>query len=316
MLPLVLFSYRTAPVSGVGLSPYQILYNRDPRLPSQLSSAWNTPQAFGDPDAAEIDSISRTIHGIISRAHDSYVSKRRSQTPGLTRTSDYSLGDFCLTYAPKTEITPSGVSAKPKLRDHWSHPRMIIARGLRNTYIAQDANGKVYEVRPDIMVPYRFFSDGKPSIDSRPRYSAAERRAIRTNPMAYQPRVAVIGDLVAFPMSLEDDDAFGIGRVTDIDADSNINLHWYGNETDNLFGTYHPLWMRPDRTWYPDAHARGPDDWAVLTTDYFDGAITQSELADVGFHLENNRLPREVLQRISDNPHYGWCLDDDDTPRQ
>ena len=310
MLPLVLLSYRTAPVRGVGLSPYQILYNRDPKMPSQLSSAWSAPQTFGDPDATEIYDVSRVIHGIVQRAHDSYVSKRRAEHSSPQSSHEYALGDFCLSYAPKTEITPQGVSNKPKLRDRWSHPRMVVAKGRKNTYVIQDANGKLYEVRPDLMVPYNFYFDGKPSIDSRPRYSAAERRAIRSNPLAYRPRIAVVGDLAVFPMSLDDDDAFGVGRVVTIDADGNMNFHWYGNVTDNLFGTYEPLWMRPDRSWYPGPSAVHPNDWAVLTSEYLDGTITQADLADVGFDLEDGRLPYAVIQRVSDNNNYGWCLDD------
>ena len=314
MLPLVLFSYRTSPVSGVGLSPYQILYNRDPRMPSQLSSAWSTPQAYGDPDTAEMDEISRTIHGIVQRAHDTYVSKRRAARPAPARANEYSLGDFCLTYAPQTEITPAGVSNKPKLRDHWSHPRMIVAKGAKNTWVVQDANGKLYEVRPDIMVPYRFYFDGKPSIDSRPRYSPAERRALQSDPVAFRPPVAVVGDLCVFPMSLEDDDAFGVGRVESIDANGAINFHWYGNMTDNLFGTYEPLWIRPDRTWYPASAPTNRAHRAVCTNDYLEGFITQADLADVGFKLLNRRVPAHVIQRVSDNPLYRWCLDDDNSP--
>ena len=310
MLPLVLFNYRTSPIAGVGLSPYQILYNRDPRLPSQLTSAWNTPQSFGDPDAAEIHDVATAIRDIVTRAHDSYVYKRLSQR-STSRAPEYSLGDFCLTYSPKTEIVAKGVSSKPKLRDRWSHPRMVIAKGRRNTYIVQDANGKVFEARPDLMVPYHFYWDGKPSIGSRPRHSAAERRTLASDPSAYVPPVAAVGDLVIFPMSLEDDDAFGVGRVVTIDAHGHLNLHWYGNKTDNLFGTYCPLWMRPDRTWYSSAKSRSLKHTPILTGEYFDGEIAQSDLADVGFSLQNHRLPREVLQRISDDPRYGWCLEDD-----
>jgi len=191
---------------------------------------------------------------------------------------------------------------------------MTVAKGAKNTWVVQDANGKLYEVRPDIMVPYRFYFDGKPSIDSRPRYSPAERRALQSDPVAFRPPVAVVGDLCVFPMSLEDDDAFGVGRVVSIDANGAINFHWYGNMTDNLFGTYEPLWIRPDRTWYPASAPTNRAHRAVCTNDYLEGFITQADLADVGFKLLNRRVPAHVIQRVSDNPLYRWCLDDDNSP--
>ena len=187
---------------------------------------------------------------------------------------------------------------------------MVIAKGRRNTYVVQDANGKFFEVRPDLMAPYHFYWDGKPSISSRPRHSAAERRALASNPTAYMPPVAAVGDLVIFPMSLDDDDAFGVGKVVAIDAHGRLDLHWYGNKSDNLFGNYDPLWMRPDRTWYGAPRRSSSTHTAILTSEYFDGDIVQADLADVGFALQKRRLPREVLERISDNPHYGWCLED------
>ena len=308
LLPMVLLNYRVSPVSGVGLSPFQMLYNRDPVMPSQLSSAWNSQVQLDNPTSAEIAGVSRTIHEIIGRAHEKYVRKVNTDDRSRPRAARYNVGDFCLIWAPKTEILPKSVPDKAKLKDQWSQPRMVVAKGPQNTYVVRDHKGTLYSVRPDCMAPYHFWLDGKPSIPSRPRYSRAERKLLNADPGAHVPQTAVVNDLVVFPLSLGEDAAFGVGRIVRVSVDGDFCLHWYGNPDDDLLGTYHPIWMTPDHVWYCATRRSTTCDEPVLTDQYYAGVINQDNIAAAGFHLTEARLPRRVLEQISDDPRYEWTL--------
>ena len=116
---------------------------------------------------------------------------------------------------------------------------------------------------------------------------------------------------MVFPMTDPNGNpSFGVGCVESI-TNGQLSMHWYGNRTDDPFGTFLPLWMGPDN-WYPQKTKRHPDHEKVLTSDYYPQVISQDSLADVGFQLDaDDKLPLEVLQHISRDPEYLWSLSDD-----
>ena len=313
VLPLVLLSYRTTPVNGIGLSPYQMLYKCDPRQPMSLASAWTTPHVLDDDDVCEIQDVARTIHDVVARARSRYVSRcREDRLRAKPKTEpQFAIGDFCLIYRPKVERTPNMVSDKPKLKDRWSLPCLVIAKDRHNVYIVRDAMGQLHEVRPDCMVAYRFYYDGKPSIPSRTGYTRAERARLNKDPSAYIPPIACLEDLVVFPMSLGDKPAFGVGMLKSINCKGEMDIHWWGNPSDDLTGTYDPIWMPPSKLWYCSPTQRSLADTPVMTSAYYGGTIAQGDLADVGFKLDDKRLPRAVLEHVHNSPAYAWTMDDE-----
>ena len=115
-LPLVLFAYRTSQQTTTGSSPFELLYGREPRLPSDLDN-FNNYQS-----SSFIDDINygwkEAKRQILKQAT---ISKTRYDSKYTSKPTEYEVGDEVRIKQPQTKI-----GLKKKLRkDIWSEPRKI-----------------------------------------------------------------------------------------------------------------------------------------------------------------------------------------------
>ena len=194
--------------------------------------------------------------------------------------------------------------------DRWSEPKRIISEGKGEGYfIVQDAYGNTDDVRSDSMIPYEFYYDNKPSVSTRRRFTKHERKALRGNPTVFlQPRIRP-NAMIVFPLTMNDGTAgFGVGRAkTEIKGKpGEWDAQWYSNTEESLSGPFRPCWMTTQGTWYT-GDQKNTHDVPLMTSQHYQGVITQDRVADVGFELNAEQaLDDDVLQHVENHTHFQW----------
>jgi len=312
VLPLICMRYRTSINETTGFSPYHIVFGRDPELHEQ--DVFNTETA----PACEADYLLRmkdsmdVIRSEVFNASEATALRNKDRRLQQYRPVKYSVGDYCLVWSPKAaEPLPDGYSRKPKMLDRWSLPHRIIAKGDRpDYYIIKDDKGEEQDIRSDSMTPYHFFTDNKPSVSARRRFTKHERKLLRINQDTYLPPLLRHSLLAIFPLTIKNQPAFGVGKVIGNNEEENsFDLHWYSNDHDDVHGSYMPVWMTLEGKWYCKDTSNHPSHRPMTTGECYPAPIRQKDVADVGFSLMvDGRIPFRVLQRISNNTEFKWKL--------
>ena len=82
---------------------------------------------------------------------------------------------------------------------------------------------------------------------------------------------------------------FGVGKVLAVTEPGNWNLHWYGNDEEDLLGTYKPCWVKRNQQWYAANERLCPTHAPMTTRDWYKWPVNQDKCADVGFTLQLTR---------------------------
>ena len=309
MLPLVTLSYSTTVQAGTGFTPFETIRGYEPRMPFE---AWNTWPGHPESKGTEMSMIQaqmRELYISVKGAHD------RATKAGVRRRSDkhrptsFEPGDTVLRYAPKTaEVLPHCVPQKPKLMDRWSLPNVVVARGDKGVYIVRDENGKLHDVRPDLLRRFTFFKDGLPSIPTRRRFTKAERARMNKASKPGQPiKAAMPEDLVCFPMSTRQGPGFGVGKVLEVKPGGSYDLQFYSNDNESLTGSFRPCWLNRQGHWY--CGRRRGEDKPMDTGTFYKGTLRQESFAAVGFNLlATGKVPHKVLEAMDRHPAFEWKL--------
>ena len=319
-VPLAVMQYRTSIHATTGVSPFEALYGRKPRLP--LDASFDDPPC---PDQAlpiqdyvrQLTRALRQTHDLIrTRYHDRATASARMAQPLNARARSYNLNDMVMLWNPAgAERLPDFIPQVGKLTDNWSGPFLVCrvhGSGSRRKYSLCDAQRPgivVTSARADRMTLYEPWYDDAPSIPARPRFSRADRALLNAQHRAgvrpTLPPAVTPGCLVCFPLEQADGSpGFGVARALRRKPDSSWVLHWLGNADESLLGTYQPFWIRPDGSWYP---SRTPETvtHAPLTLD--DTRTTVTCYGDVGFRLQDDlTLPHTTLARMSAHPKFAW----------
>ena len=318
-LPMVTFAYRTSVARTTGWSPFHINFARDPNLPLDNLLRQETSPNMGDPECkteceyvTDMENALRDIRTQLSATMDRSAVRDLLRRKDSLRSHHFTVGQFVLTFAPRTaETLPDGMARKDKMLDRWSEPKRVIEKlGSSGRFIVQDCNGNIEDVIADSMIPYEFYYDGKPSIASRRRFTAAERKILRQNPEAYLPPIIRVGDLVAFPLTMADrSDGFGIGRILQEIHSGRMpeyDAQWYSNDSESLSGPFLPCWIDDQKKWYAGKR-KCVNDIPMRTNQYYVGIIRQDRVADVAFELDaESFLPGEVYIHMERHQHFRW----------
>jgi transposase InsO family protein len=311
-LPHICMKYRTSTCESTGYSPYQVMFGREPNLPDD--GLFDSPDEPAKSESEYIDRLEQAlqlIHDDVRNRTDKAALKNLQRRTKLYRHVKYDVGDFCLVWAPSSaERLPEGFMVKPKLMDRWSLPHRIVATGDRpDHYIIEDHTGQLTDVRADSMTPYTFFTDNKPSVPPRRKFTTEERRILRRSG-GYLPPKLEKGAFAVFPLTINDKHSFGVGKVVGLNAQrGGFDLHWYSNDTDNVLGSYQPVWTKAEQKWYTGDQKEKQAHKPMLTSEYYHKAIRQQDIADAGFQLlDDGRLPYDVLRHIHDHKDYKWKL--------
>jgi len=316
VLPLVTLSYRTSVTATTGFSPFRLQFAREPNMPFDTAL---DEILFPDPEpeAAHVQRLQNAMKEVftaVQRAQQQRSLYDRKNREDKSRKIRYLIDDFALVWEPKTEILAKHMMDKPKLKDRWSLPVRVLAKTSEDSYVVRDQHGELTDVRADLMTPYRFYFDGKPSIPSRLRITPLERRALNRNPetKCVLPRVRV-GELVVFPLSNPDGTAgFGIGKALSFDEKAGWNLHWYSNDAEDCTGPLYPCFQSfgGSPSWYAGVR-RDTRDTPLETYLTYPSPITRDVIAATGFQLQpDHRTPLSVLRQIASHPRYEWKTPD------
>ena len=130
---LTLFAYRTAPLRSTGVTPFYLIYGRDPNWPPHVEV----------PKITLEDHVNKMIHEVPQRRSKAYDTLKQGKDHMEQRYSpkkpyQFQIGDKVWYHKTYKEKQYSG-----KLEPKWSEP-MIVERVLRNsTYIIGNEMGTI-----------------------------------------------------------------------------------------------------------------------------------------------------------------------------
>jgi len=154
LLPLTLFAYRSATCRATGFSPFQMVFGREPRLPSEATLlACPPPSQTRSGEAAQfVDTLSRDLHEVWSRARDAdlgYRSRenRFGQVPGQetcpgSGSAELRAGDRAWLCLPNSA---GGASGSTKLRQGSRMPATVVSRLGDNRVLVETHKGRRVE---------------------------------------------------------------------------------------------------------------------------------------------------------------------------
>ena len=310
-LPIIAMSYRIAVNTTTGFSPIHVLQGREPRMP--MDQDFDTPVKCHSQSeyVSELQSAMKALHVDINTK-----ALARSQANMELRFCKYrkikfEINDEVLLWSPQAaELMPLGWPRKQKLMAVWSERGTVVALGEREDhYIVLNHKGKMVDVRADGMIKYTTFTDGKPSVNSRPRLTLQERKILSKDKNAHIPQALAKGLMCCFPLTMRDgSDGFGIAKILNPLLNDRWDGQWFSNTFDDLDGPFEPCWIPVGKplAWYT-GNKRGLTDQPLRVSSYYQGDITQSIVACVGFNLSaTGGLPASVREHMHKHPKFKW----------
>ena len=311
-VPLAMLAFRTSTHETTGYSPFMSMHGRAPRSDMDLAFPIHEPVLSMPQYTRTLVDRLTDIHGDIrtrqARVAEASIARRETKM----KITEFHVGDLVLvTSAHNAEKLPGYMTRVTKLLDKNAGPYRIIrcvGIGPRRKYVVLNDVADAEEVyQPSRLILYTPWMDSLPSIPARRGFTSSERRTLQAQQDKYLPPSLSPGLLTVFPRTMPDGSpGFGVGRVLDEREPDSWNLHWYGNDEEELLGTYRPCWVKRNNQWYAANGKTCPTHKAMTTRDWYKWNICQDRCADVGFTLHNHLLPDIVLERISQHRRFGW----------
>jgi hypothetical protein len=319
VLQAVVFVFRISVHSSTGVSPFMALYGREPTLP------WDLFATDIDGCRDELD----YYNNLSSRLQDVYGDMRRVQEEAATanrnrrlkmklRSPVYKPGDFVFYWQPcRSDDKMADGKFIKKVSFQWTGPFVVkcLLKDRPNNLILLTSSTE--EINANVNRLYHFFPwyDDQPSIvGNKPvKLRALKLRGISPARYSNPDRILMIGDLVIFPLEVDQDDGsnpFGLGKLLSIQPDALV-VQWHSNYRELLLGTYRPGWINKKGRHY---YSSKPEDKShrKYTNIVSDTHLSKDNVVIFGFSLTmKDTLPPSLLQAISDNVHISWTVPTD-----
>ena len=214
------------------------------------------------------------------------------------------------------ERVPEPIKSAAKLCDKWRGPyRVIQMNGHNKTRVVfLNTERKRQEVaHVHHCAHYYPWKDElpvyTPSVPARDKISKSERREMNATGRTGErkTRVPTTGDLIVFPMKLDQDPRVRlcVGRCIKKTGQRWL-AQFYGNEQELQLGPHRPMWKAPGKdseSYYGD---RQGATHKPCTT--YRMSIKETSIADVGFALtQDHRLTDATLERVEQHEAFeGW----------
>jgi hypothetical protein len=177
-LPFLTFAYRTYDVSGMGLSPYKIMFGRDPKLPIDLyakeDESWQTRVDRVKYATLHSDRL-RIVHDLVREFQSNSNAKAKARYDATHKPVEFALDQLVLVW------TPPQVLGSQKLERKFRGPYRVIAKKSDVTYkVKHETSGKEMVVHINRMVEY-FQSkhwEAVPDFPSRRKGKNKSRKAL------------------------------------------------------------------------------------------------------------------------------------------
>ncbi|XP_064554646.1 uncharacterized protein LOC135439780 [Drosophila montana] len=124
LLPLELWAYRSAPHETTGFSLAQLMFDREPRLPSELMSGRPTPDAENSPAfVKQLRENLRKTHQSARQYLRVAADVNKVQYDLRSHLTEFAPGDFAWLYSPIHRV-----GRCPKLQSNWIIPTTVVRR--------------------------------------------------------------------------------------------------------------------------------------------------------------------------------------------
>ena len=156
----VLFAYRTSKHATTGISPFFLMYGREPRLPiddSEFGRTGNLVQHLHH----LVDDLPLIRETTRSHITQQQVEQKQKHDRQVRTNQVFSIGDKVLYYRAEKEKQWTG-----KLEEKWKGPYYIHAVGQNGSYKLRDLKGKVLKapVNISLLKPYFDRQNWTPSV--------------------------------------------------------------------------------------------------------------------------------------------------------
>jgi transposase InsO family protein len=319
-LHLIEFPYRVSELPGIGFSPFQMLFGRQPTLPVDLLT--------GGPQAEEELAIDKHMYGLqftqkmadlykqFASADDKYRAKFQEQRDKSRFDITYKPGDRILHWSPPRPTAADKAVDRPKPDDpeqftaaapfnkkfhyQWNGPHTVEEQvGPVSYMIRLSHNNKLVRTHVNRMSAYVPFK-GKilqPPLPTPIRPPSD----INTDSNTIQ-----VGSIVIIDNPNDDAMPFWIGRTVDIQG-TDLVVHWLGNPFDNVRGTFRPSWRNEKDLQFFSETSGGHAKPYLNTLDKLD--LNVKMVICHSFELNANlKLPMRVLKFLSTSPRVNWSL--------
>jgi len=135
MIPFIEWAYRTMPIDGLGLSPFQIIYGRDPVMPTELHfMKRDVPKNFPKPDEVA-DYVKRAkaqlqaAQEVVRQADVEQKSKAKERRDAKREHIDFEIGDRVIVFMPR-----SSKNIPQRRLTQWTGVCTIIEKIADNSY--------------------------------------------------------------------------------------------------------------------------------------------------------------------------------------
>jgi hypothetical protein len=315
LLPHVLFSYRTTIHETTKYTPFHLVYGRHARLPVDV--LFDTPNnnnyhCTNDFVQQLVDTQQKTHkHALDNREKQAYTNKIRQDT---TRSHvEFTPNTLILLHEPRGADLRIGKDKKyksKKFRYKWTGPHKLHNKINPNTYRIFHTGRKVFDtINVNRMIPYLPPDDETRDADL---HQAEEELSLPETNFLHSPQV---GDLAVVNIdSLAE--PFGVGKIIHEHNNGTYDIHWYGNQSLTLRGTYRPGFAEINDKTYTNHYYRAQRkpglhkaDHVRFTNKHSNQTITRKDILLTGLTLTRSRLPAWVFTYLNDHQDCHFLTD-------
>jgi exodeoxyribonuclease III len=325
VIPSVLFAYRISKCEATGVSPFEAIFAREPKLPLHLQLDFN----FGKAGPRKLQGTPYVDH-LVNTFKDIHSQMRLVQTKMANRNIDrqnrkarnYSEGEPVLLYEPHNYMNRRFSRDDPgqkgkhtaKLSFRFTGPHFIHSTASPNNcwiiHISDSGLIRHRKVHVNLLTRYRPWEDALPSVDT-PLLST-ENEIIDLGDAVDDDNFIEItqppprqGELVLIRLQSlsEDSMPFSVAKFLEYNDDDSLVIQWYGNTPDNVLLSHRPGWVDSlDNKHY---YANRPNKRSHLpyTNGFSRTQILFSHVVRTKVILANgDHIPADLLQWLDKDP--------------
>ena len=216
----------------------------------------------------------------------------------------FHVGDLVSYWQPEIKDTGINHVVPKKFQYRWNGPFPVLEREDVHYYV--EIKGKRTLVNPGRLRKYYTWVN-----DPWEQEEEQERRLVAQMDTGE----VETGDLVVVALTTHAGNSrpFAVGRVSEVSETGIYQVHWMGNTTGQLEGTYRPEWRVYDRgklvRIYYSQRDEGDENTHACTSESVGQTIRRKNILHFGFQLVyDDRLPTELKRKMHENSNIKWSI--------